>query len=419
MPPQEDDKSQLVPGAVVAGRYELVEPCGSGGMGSVWRANHLTLGSTVAIKFLHGSVAHATESRARFEREAKLCAQLGDESMNIVRVTDHGVTAHGRPFLVMELLRGESLADRLEREGRLPLAEASFITTQLCRALHVAHIAGVIHRDLKPANVFLVRTNEAPGFFVKLLDFGVAKATLELDAPAVTRAGFVVGTPAYMSPEQITGEKFIDARSDLWGVAAIVYRMTVGAPPFGSGALNELGRRITTEEPKPPSEVADDLPRELDAWMRRGLAKKRDERFQATTDLAEALSKIVGAPQSRELPLASSRRLERGAPPARGSYDETALASPSLDGRTSVVWTPPRSYGVPIVIALLSLAVAGVVAFLVISAHDNVPHPQPPPSASSTAPIAPIAPSPTTTASAAVSATSSAKPSAHPNKHAK
>jgi serine/threonine-protein kinase len=323
----DEEKDSLLPGTIVGGKYKLVEPTGSGGMGSVWRAEHVTLESNVAIKFLHMSVLEAPSVRARFEREARLCAKLGDRSLHIVRVTDLGVADDGRPFLVMELLDGESLADRIEREGRLPLSVVSTIATQLCHALHVVHAGGIVHRDLKPANIFLCR-GAGSDIHVKLIDFGVAKPTLDRNAPAMTREGFILGTPAYMSPEQITAQT-ADARSDLWGVVAIVYRALVGEPPFGNGSIGELGRRITKEPPTPPSKLVSDLPEALDAWVERGLSKKPDDRFQSTRALADALAKIAHeVPAKADAPRATERI---------GNLDSVETEAPTQEYRV----TPP------------------------------------------------------------------------------
>ncbi len=279
-------------GALVEGKYRLVRPAGEGAMGEVWQAEHVTLGHQVAIKFLHGSVASAAEPRARFEREARVAARLGEASRHITRVTDHGVTVDGTPFLVMEFLHGEGLEVRLKRERRLPLALCARITSQLSRALAVAHAGGVIHRDLKPANVFLCDDPDNPNeMLVKLLDFGVAKA--EGDENQATRAGALIGTPNYMSPEQITGEP-LDARSDLWAAAAIVYRMAVGRAPFGSGSLSELAMRIVGTEPPQPTSLAPDLPHEFDLWAQKGLAKKPAQRFQNARELADSLAMVSG-----------------------------------------------------------------------------------------------------------------------------
>jgi len=288
------DLPALREGVLVADKYRLLAPRGEGAMGSVWSAVHITLGSQVAIKFLHGSVASSAEPRARFEREAKLAARLGEASRHITRVMDHGVTGEGTPFLVMELLKGEGLDGRLKRERRLPMTLIAKITSHLCRALNVAHGAGVVHRDLKPANVFLCDSQDESDVFVKLLDFGVAKATLENEENQTTRAGALIGTPNYMSPEQIVGDSAVDSRSDLWAVAAIVYRMAVGKAPFGSGALSELAMRIVSTEPPQPTSLAPDLPPEFDLWVKKGLAKKADQRFQTARDLTDSLSMVAG-----------------------------------------------------------------------------------------------------------------------------
>ena len=310
-PAYENGQVTLREGYLVADKYRLVSPKGEGAMGSVWSALHLTLGHTVAVKFLHGSVANSSEPRARFEREAKLAARLGEASRHITRVTDHGVTGEGTPFLVMELLQGEGLDARLKRERRLPMELVAKITSQLCRALVVAHTAGVIHRDLKPANVFLCRSEDDGEVFVKLLDFGVAKATLENDENQTTRAGALIGTPNYMSPEQIVGDAAVDARSDLWAVAAIVYRMSVGRAPFGSGALSELAMRIVSTEPPQATALAPDLPHEFDLWVKKGLAKKVDQRFQTARDLSDSLAMVAGISSSGSTGSYSAAAAER------------------------------------------------------------------------------------------------------------
>jgi serine/threonine-protein kinase len=279
----------LQQGFLVADKYGLIEPLGTGSMGAVWKASHVMLGHTVAIKFLHASVEAYPEGRVRFEREAKLSARLGETSRHICRVTDFGVIGSGTPFVVMEFLHGEELSARLKRERALPLPVVVDIVVQLCRALTVAHDAGVIHRDLKPANVFLCKAEEGDGVFVKLLDFGVAKAAMEHEDTQATRAGMVFGTPGYMSPEQILADGELDARADLWSVAVLAYRMIVGRTPFGAGSMSELGLRILTTQPPLPSSARPELPKAFDAWMKKGLAKRREERFATATELADAL----------------------------------------------------------------------------------------------------------------------------------
>lgn len=280
--------SSLQPGALVAERWQLVERLGSGGFGSVWRATHTTLAHDVAIKFLHVGEVTAL-ARARFEREARIAARLGEASRHITRVIDYGVFRGTIPYLCMELLHGETLSQRLRREQRLPLHVAARMIVQLCRALQVAHTAGVIHRDLKPSNVFLSSTDLEDEVLVKLMDFGIAKSTVEQDGDETTRQGTVVGTPSYMSPEQILSKK-LDPRADLWGVAACVYRMVCGRSPFGQGGFAELGLRILATDPLPPSAIVPELPKAFDAWMGKALARNPEDRFQSARDLADALA---------------------------------------------------------------------------------------------------------------------------------
>ncbi len=295
----------------MAGKYRLVEQRGAGAMGVVWSAKHVALGHMVAIKFLSYLRAHhepSEEARRRFLREARIAAQLGEASRHLVRVIDYGMvggrTASTRalsrfhafgepmPFLVMELLQGEDLATTLRREGRLSLERVAAIVRQLARALQVAHAAGVVHRDLKPANVFMTH-NEEGELLVKLMDFGVAKPT---SRDETTRQGVLVGTPGYMSPEQVLGEP-LDARADLWALAACAYRMLTGISPFGQGSVAEVAVRIIATEPAAPSSLVPALSGAVDEFFRRALAKKRDDRYATARELAVGFDQTLGAEQ--------------------------------------------------------------------------------------------------------------------------
>ena len=358
--PATEHQGGLRAGVLIADKYRLVEQRGEGAMGAVWSATHQTLGHTVAVKFLHGNVAMSSEPRARFEREARLAARLGESSRHITRVTDHGITADGTPFLVMELLHGEGLEKRLKRERRLPLPVVARITAQLSRALHVAHGAGVIHRDLKPANVFLCEGEAGDGAFeLKLLDFGVAKATLDNEENQQTRAGALIGTPNYMSPEQIAGSG-VDHRSDLWAVAAIVYRMAVGRAPFGSGALSELAMRIVSTEPPQATSLAPDLPHEFDLWVQKGLAKDPDKRFQSARELSDSLAMVAGISASGSTGSYSSGAAERL---ALQLGDSVAGLQHTVDGTPAPHAPPPpprRRAALPLVAAFALLLIGGV-----------------------------------------------------------
>ncbi len=341
--------SSLEPGTIVAGRYRLKERIGSGGMGAVWSADHLSLGHGVAIKFLSVTVASNDDARGRFTREAMLAAQLGELSRHVCRVFDHGLLDDGTPYLVMERLQGEALNTRLRRERRLPLDEVVEIVSQLCRALQVAHDAGVVHRDLKPANVFLCEDQD--GLYVKLLDFGVAKARLENDAAATTADGTVVGTPAYMSPEQFENSARVDARSDLWSVAAMTYRMVVGCEPFSAPGLSALALRIAVAEPTRPTEEYPSLPRGFDEFIRVGLAKRPENRFGSARALSVALADAlrglteIGPPTARE---PEQELPETAREPEPTNTLSSAVREPTVPGRSRA---PLWALGVALVVA--------------------------------------------------------------------
>ena len=212
--------------SVIAGKYRLVRPLARGGMGTVWAASHIQLDRDVAIKLMAPSSAGSAEARARFEREAKACAQLS--SPHIVGVYDVGV-AEDVPFLVMELLQGEDLGSRLRREGRLSVSAAAALLIPVCKALRRAHDAGIVHRDIKPSNIFIVRDDDAE--VVKVLDFGVAKFTLLRSEGTLTQAGALLGSPNYMSPEQVRNRD-VDARSDLWSLGVVFFQAVTGQLPF-------------------------------------------------------------------------------------------------------------------------------------------------------------------------------------------
>ncbi len=279
-------------GNVLNGRYKLLRPLGQGSQAFVWVAEHLALGSQVAVKLIDPELAKQDDARERFAREATAAAKL--RSAHVVHILDHGIDQE-QPFIVMELLEGEDLFDRLERRRRLTLAETSKIVTQVARALMRAHAEGIIHRDLKPENVFLVRNEDDE--LAKVLDFGVAKITTPAKAVMVrTGVGTLIGTPHYMSPEQVKGLTEIDHRSDLWSLAVIAYQCVTGQLPFDSEGVGDLLIRITMSTPPTPSTINPELPPAFDEWFKKAAAKEPDDRFETARDMADALAKAVGAP---------------------------------------------------------------------------------------------------------------------------
>ncbi|MEZ4228828.1 MAG: serine/threonine-protein kinase [Polyangiaceae bacterium] len=288
------DLGNLTAGHVIDGRYQLESKLGEGGMGAVWRARHVSLKSPVAIKLINPSLASSESALQRFMLEAQSSAAL--RSTHIVQVFDFGVV-DGVPYIAMELLHGESLADRLERVQRLGVNDTARIMTEVSRAVSLAHSAGVIHRDLKPDNIFLVQ--EAHGEVAKVLDFGIAKVTGgSFDATTDsggTKTGTLIGTPHFVSPEQARGNKTVDLRSDLWALGVITYECLCGFRPFDSDGLGDLLMKICFEDPPPPSSQVQ-VPQGVDAWMARALAKDPNQRFQSATEMFEAFTALLSQP---------------------------------------------------------------------------------------------------------------------------
>ncbi|WP_437943250.1 protein kinase [Sorangium sp. So ce281] len=282
---------QFAPDSVVGGKYRLERPLSHGGMGSVWVARHVNLGSLVAVKFMDPTYAASSTFLARFEREARIAASL--QSPHVVYVQDFGVD-DDTPYLVMELLQGEDLGTRLVRVGRLSLVDATLILVQAGKAIRRAHDAGLVHRDLKPANLFLVRVEGEQDEVVKILDFGIVKDTGAALTEEVTRTGELLGSPHYMSPEQVRGEKDIDQRSDLWSLGVILFYGITGELPFQGAQLGAVIASILVGPVPSASLIAPDLPPEIDAFFARALARERAERFQSVGEMMSELRRIAG-----------------------------------------------------------------------------------------------------------------------------
>ncbi|MGK3993810.1 serine/threonine-protein kinase [Sorangium sp. So ce1024] len=259
-----------------------MRPLRQGGMGSVWLAQHIGLDIPCAIKFMHAQGV-SKEVRHRFEREAKVAAQI--RSPHVVQILDHGVWK-GTPYIAMEYLEGEDLDTRIQRVGRLDPHDTMAITAQVARALTKAHAAGLVHRDLKPANIFLVKDDDRE--IAKVLDFGIAKDSTP-KVSSNTKTGSLLGTPAYMSPEQAQGTKSIDHRSDLWSLAVVVFECLTGRLPFDSQAFGDLLLKIMVRPLPVPSQLAP-VPPGFDAWWARAASREPDARFQSAREFCDALA---------------------------------------------------------------------------------------------------------------------------------
>jgi class 3 adenylate cyclase len=255
-------------------------------MGTIWVALDSQLQRRVALKLMTPGRLASPVARAQFEQEARAVAQL--QHPNVVQVHDYGVD-EDTPYLVMELLEGEDLETRLERQERMTPAALAALLNQVARALSAAHAAGIVHRDLKPANLFLARVDAQE--VVKVLDFGLAR--LEAGGESTDEPGKVMGTPRYMSPEQMRGEATIDHRSDLWSLGVLAYRALTGCYPFSAESLGELLERSTRLPAEPPSRVLPELGTGLDAFFTRALEPELSRRFASALELASAFAAQV------------------------------------------------------------------------------------------------------------------------------
>jgi|GEM_PF-904529 len=302
MKPIPASSAGLAAGQIFDSRFRLEEVIGYGGMGQVWSATNVTTDQVVAIKVLHENVIEEEDARQRFVREARVMEALGDMSRHITRVLEHGVLSDGVPYLIMERLKGEGLDILLKRRKALPLAQVADIVGQLCKALALTHAENLIHRDIKPANIFLCPdSNDPDKIFVKLLDFGVVKVLSEVGES--TLQGQLIGTPNYMSPEQLTPKAPVDHRADIFAVGAIAYRCLTGRVAFGKGTPQEMINRVINEMPPPPTSINPSLPAEVDTFMAKCLAKKPEDRFQGARELAETLLMITEDPAAARVSL--------------------------------------------------------------------------------------------------------------------
>lgn len=288
-------------GQKISDNIQLVRLLGEGGMGSVWVADHLTLHTQVAVKFMSSALAKDHAAATRFTREATAAAQI--KSPHVVQIFDHGITPEGIPYIVMELMEGQDLGKRIETLGALGVEETAKVIAQTCKALAKAHNNGIVHRDIKPDNIFLVSTED--DIFVKVLDFGIAKQTGGDTGFGMTSTGMMVGTPYYMSPEQLVNAKAVDHRSDLWSLAVVAYHCLTGAVPFDSETFAGLVITIDKGAFTPPSSIRGQVPTVVDAWFAKALSKEPTERFASAKEMADTFILAAGAHAARPMDMDS------------------------------------------------------------------------------------------------------------------
>jgi serine/threonine-protein kinase len=434
------------PGTVLAEKYRVDRLLGQGGMGWVVVATHLQLEQRVALKFMHAEQAALDpDSVKRFLREARAAARI--QSDHVARVMDVGTLENGSPYLVMEYLEGHDLEHELRSGRQLPVRTAIDYAMQACEGLAEAHAAGIVHRDLKPGNLFLARRGDG-SHRIKLLDFGISKLAPisgRTEEIAMTSTQALMGSPLYMSPEQLRSSKNVDKRADVWSLGIIIYEMLGGRAPFDGETLPEVCTRIMAEPPEPLRAARPDLSPELETVVMRCLEKDVTKRYQDVAGLARGLAPF-GAP---EMTAAAERiaRLVRGHGAASPDASEIENAAPSVTAAVSGIAQTAASFTTagdsplprrPAMArwlvggGLVALVVAVGLGFVathgrrvdapatpaipatsfVVSALPSPPTATPPPEP--TAVLAPAASAPEPTASSSATATAAPPPSSKP-----
>ncbi len=338
------DERHPHPGQIIGGRYELVRVIGRGSMGAVWLANHLTLDEQVALKLLAPTdetrgVEDAAMTASRFRFEAQVAARLSRKTRHVVRVTDYGQEGP-LPYLVMELLEGQTLDESLLQHGPMGAGDVAKLVTQVASGLEIAHADGVLHRDLKPANVFLVKSDDG-GPFVKLVDFGIARrsASHSPGARFATERGVVVGTPGYMGPEQAGGSSELDGRADLWSLAAIAYETLTCDLPVDGSDIEQMFANLRAGRIVPLRQRRPELPVALERFFERAFAPRIEDRYATSAEFAlafESAARVEArAPETQRLPcrtraMARPARAVSRARPRRRARAAISLAAASV-----------------------------------------------------------------------------------------
>lgn len=312
-------------GSVVADRYHVIKKLGEGGMGAVYLAEHVKMGRKSALKVMHPGMNADPDAIARFNREASNASRLSHP--NICGIYDFGETPDGLIYLAMEFIEGKSLTDIIEANISLPPARAASIVHQVADALQIAHDAGIVHRDLKPDNIMIAKNRDGSDL-VKVVDFGIAKASSS-DAQKVTKTGMVVGTPEYMSPEQLAGDK-LDGRSDIYSLGLVAFNCLTGKLPFPSESAQEAMIMRLTDRPRTLAEMRPDVawPEELQAVMDRALARDSAERYQSAAQFGREFAEVVAAMPSTQATEGATMVIGAASVPASAGKTAPVAAAP-------------------------------------------------------------------------------------------
>lgn len=328
------DHPSLAPGEVIAGKYRLDRVLGRGGMGVVCAGWHLELDQPVALKFVHPQLTDRLDAVERFRREARATAKLRSE--HVVRVLDVGTSSGGLPYLVMEYLDGRDLEAELEERTVLPIPEALHYLLQAIEAVAEAHAVGIVHRDLKPSNLFLANRPDGSRS-VKVLDFGISKSALGAGSNlSLTQTATLLGSPLYMSPEQMDRPKEVDPRSDIWSIGAIAYTLLAGRAPFEAQTMPQLCKLLLHADPEPLRQLRPEIPEALDRAILRCLEKDRVRRWPSLAELAQVL--VGFAPASSHINATRASRVLGSAEISLRSLERSAVTA---------VTPPPDLLSVP------------------------------------------------------------------------
>jgi serine/threonine-protein kinase len=367
---------------MVAGKYRVEGTLGAGGMGMVVAALHEQLGQRVAIKVMKVSDAHDQMAVGRFLREARAAVALANE--HVTRVLDVGTLENGAPYMVMEYLAGVDLGEMLKRDGPLTVPTAVEVILQACEALAEAHARGIVHRDLKPANLFATVRSDGTRL-VKVLDFGISK-TADFggvdSGQNLTHSGMVMGSPGYMSPEQVRNAKTVDARTDIWALGVILYELLTGVSPFAGDSLGDVIAKIVAQDPKPIWELRRDIPQDLVATIGYCLARDPQARIQTVADLATRLGPfavgeaILSVRRVHALAGGSAAAAQSGpgiAAARTGDRTPTPTDRAWMGSSANAVIRPHRHGWLIVLAATLVLGVAGIAGFLALRERLGAP----------------------------------------------
>ena len=358
-------------GRVIADTYKIIQQIGAGGMGSIFEAEHMRMGRKFALKLLDPAFAENEEVFQRFKREAEIAGQLGHP--NIVDVVDFDRTEEGIPYIVMEKLEGEDLADWIANRGAFTFQSSYRIITEIVDALEAAHAAGIVHRDLKPQNIFLCKHGRRQDF-VKLLDFGISK--MKESGSIVTRTNAVMGTPYYMSPEQAEGKnKEIDTRTDIFAFGAIIYEMLAGKLAFYAPSVPTAMFKVCYEEPEPIADLVPNLPPGLAEVLAKALAKDKNERYASARALGDDMERIYEG-QHATFDAGVAHKVLTTDPDVGNPYTQpgtlSGSASQVLDASTQP--PPPKSSAMPVLLAVVGIVAivgAGIFGYMVLNKKDK------------------------------------------------